>query len=150
MSERDLKKALFAAYGGFADLRVKDLNKASKFIVDYRRTDATDRKVYGNSCLIFADVVGAREVRITLSNAVPCGITVSQWARAQSITRCDGDLLEFSVTPASVDDLESLAGAFRAIVEGGKRYDAAHYKYTCPRTATSLEKLARVLRQAWS
>lgn len=150
MSTLLLKRALFAAYGGFADQRFKDLSKASRFIVDYRRTAASNPKVYGNSCLIFADVVGAREVRVMLTNSVPQGPQVADWARARAIPLDGGLSLEFTISPDSTDDLKSLASAFRAIVAPGKRYSAAHYKYSCPTTAASLDKLAIVLGRAWS
>jgi hypothetical protein len=145
-----LKQALFVAYSGFADQRFKDLNKASLFIVDYRRTGDTNPKVYGNSCLIFADVIAPRQVRVALTNTIPRGASLSDWARTHSIPLLDDQPLVFSITPTSTDDLRSLASAFRAIVARGKRYAAAHYKYSCPATAASLEKLAIVLDEAWS
>ncbi len=150
MTAHGLKEALFDTYGGFADLRFKNIDKASRFIVDYRRRGDGDPKVYGNSCLIIVDVVGAREVCVTLTNAVPQGPSVTGWARARRITLRDNEALSFTVRPDTTEDLRSLASAFLAIVARGKRYDKPHYKYSCPRTATSLEELVIVLERCWS
>ena len=48
-STRDLKQVLFNAYGGFADKRIKTLDKGALFIVD-DRTPSDDDAAASCSC----------------------------------------------------------------------------------------------------
>jgi len=70
-----LKRALFDFYGGFADKRIKNLDKGTTFIVDGRSTSdlGGDRKPFATFCLVFADVVSESEVRVNLSGNIPGG-----------------------------------------------------------------------------
>jgi hypothetical protein len=59
--------------------------------------------------------------------------------------------LQFQVTRGSQLLLSELAQAIRAIVAAGApRYSVPSYKYVCPRTAASLERLKAALDRAWS
>jgi hypothetical protein len=151
-SSTALKQALLKEYGSFSDKRIKNIEKGSKFTVDDRSAGgmASDGNPFGWFCTVVAEVVDAYTVRVSLNHSVPQGQTVTAWAAANGIALSDR-MLEFSVTPASVGLLTTLAAAFRGIVSpGATRYNVPHYKYACPRTAETLERLARTLTGAWS
>jgi len=84
-----LKKALFDFYGGFADKRIKKLDKGTTFIVDGRSTSdlGGDRKPFATFCMVFADVVSEREVRVNLSGNIPVGAQVEGRATGRAWTQ---------------------------------------------------------------
>jgi hypothetical protein len=128
---RELKQALLAEYHHFSNKSIKKLDSGDTFIIDDRKPGDLDSRgnLYGGRCAMFATVKGAEEVLVRLSDA-PFGLSTEQWEKAHGIRR-DG----FSITPASLDRLTTLAAAMRAIVVPGVRYGTASYKFTCPRTA---------------
>ena len=145
-----LKQALFIEYGGFADKRIKNLDKASAFFIDERDKGgyAADGSLYGSWCGVLADVVDGHTVNVTLHNLVPFGPAISQWERANSPTKAGIGLNErmtFQVTRADLGKLTSLADALLSIVRPGARYPVAAYKYACPRAAAALRRLHGVL-----
>ena len=152
MSDHPLKSHLLKAYGGFADKRIKNLDKGNCFIADDRsRTDfAADKNLYPWFCKIFVSVVAPAVVEVLLAGNVPSGGEVSAWvakhkARLRSNSK---DSMTISVSSDEEVCLEELAEAFRSIVRpGAPRYKEPSYKYVCPRTAQSLEKLAGILRE---
>ena len=145
-----LKQLLFEKYGGFADKRIKHLESGSKFIVDDRsgKDVGADRRLYSNFCMIFADVMSADEVRVSLSGNVPTSQAVRDWASSHNAVQA-GNTLDIQISKGQQSALRSLAKAIRAITARGAKYDVKSYKYVCPRTADSLEKLAGVLDSAW-
>lgn len=150
-----LVKSLFDEYGGFADKRIRNLAKSSFFIVDDRtgKDVGADKQLYSYFCMIFTDVVSDNEVRITLRGNIPMSEAVEAWiARYKARHEAPGGqpLLEFSIIRGEEARLKELADALRAIVAPGKRYQTANYKYVCPRTAASLERLGAVLNRAWA
>jgi len=150
-----LKKALFEAYGGFADKRIKKLESGSIFVVDDRSDGdrGADGKLYGYFCLIFAEVRSNSEVLVTLSGNVPMGSSVRIWITKHEASLREGvdRLLSFVVSKKEgTSKLSTLADAIASIVARGARYDVKSHKYVCPRTADSLQRLDKVLRKAWS
>jgi hypothetical protein len=148
---RPLKQALIQAYGGFADNRIKNIDRGSIFIADDRGpADHNARKqLFLWFCLIFVEVISGDLVRISLQGGVPKGAAVADWVRQHNAEQTDKALI-FDVMPADVEKLRELAASFRSIVEHGARYPVAAYKYVCPRTAASLERLHSVLRTHWT
>ena len=146
----NLKKALLAEYGAFADQRIKKIEKGSILVVDDRsaRDFGADKGLYSYFCMMFAEVTDAGEVRLSLSGNIPAGASVSAWAREAGVGAFK-KTLTFTVTPSSVHLLPKLAAAFRAIVAPGARYETANYKYVCPRTAGSLDRLTETLSNHW-
>ncbi len=61
-----LKRKLFDEYGGFADKRIKNLDKGERFIIDDRSPtqDFGSQRLYSYFCAIFADVIS--EVKLEL------------------------------------------------------------------------------------
>jgi hypothetical protein len=153
----NLKKVLYEAYDGFADKRIKKLEKGFKFIVDDRdQSDfGADKQLFPYFCMIFADVSAPDQVKVSLLGNVPDGRSVQDWlARHPSATVHASPIgqkhFEIVVTPPTLATLLDLAQALRAITAPGRRYSVITYKYVCPRTARSLERLVAVLRRTWS
>lgn len=57
--------------------------------------------------------------------------------------------LTFEISPSNYHIIGELAAYFRQIVRPGARYNTPNYKYVCPRTANSLEKLEKALDKIW-
>lgn len=147
-----LKRRLYDEYGGFADKRIKKLEKGSQFIVD-DRTDSdigADKKLLSYFCSMFLAVEGDNAVSLRLHNNVPIGLSVEKWATKNDLELSDR-VLTLKITPENYGVLLSLAEAIEAITApGAPRYSVPSYKYVCPRTAASLRRLHRVLDEAWS
>jgi hypothetical protein len=148
-----LKKSLFDAYDGFADKRIKNLEKSALFIVDDRgRGDhAADKSLFLWFCAVHVEVKSESQVVVRLSGGVPMSSGVKAWAKengAKTQTTPE-TTLSFAVSKGAESILDSLASAIRAITAPGVRYPVAAYKYVCPRTAGTLEKLSAVLQAAW-
>jgi hypothetical protein len=151
-----LKRVLFDAYGGFADKRIKNLDKASTFIVD-DRTDSdfgADRGLKSYFCAIFVEVHSNAKITVTLCGNVPFGKKVERWLAKNGYeieTRGGQSLLAFDVERGKQSILGHLSEAIASIVaSGAPRYEVKSYKYLCPRTAESLRRLKSVLDDAWS
>ncbi|QDU45221.1 hypothetical protein Mal52_37120 [Symmachiella dynata] len=151
----ELKRIFFDAYGGFADKRLKNLEKGSTFIVDDRddRDNGADRKLYSYFCMIFADVTANTKITVTLSGNVPKGKRVRAWLKTNRLEINSSGFqsrLVFSVSDGGQSILGDLADAIESIVApSAQRYSVANYKYVCPRTATSLRRLKKLLDGAW-
>jgi hypothetical protein len=151
---RELKAILFKVYGGFADKRIQNLDHGSVFTVDDRsgRDLGADKKLYGYFCLMFAEVLTDTDVSIRLRGNVPLSNSVKNWVAKHQATLDESAtrVLTFSVRKGATAPLLELAEAISSIVAKGARYKEPSYKYVCPRTAESLRKLEKVLRQAWA
>jgi hypothetical protein len=151
MSDQGLKAHLFAAYNGFSDKRIKNLEKSDLFIVDDRsgRDLASDGTLYSYFCKMFARVVAPDAVEVQLSGNIPSGEEVTAWIakHGSSLRDQPSGVMTVSVPLGQESLLEDLATAMRSIVRpGAPRYAEPNYKYVCPRTAASLDRLAKVLR----
>jgi len=153
---RALKEIFFAEYGGFADKRIKNLDKGSVFIIDDRgpRDFGADRDLYLWFCMMFVEVIDDNTIRVSLHRNVPQGKKVSEWCAENCAqmteTSVTGDFsLTFEVKRGEQKKLSTLARAFRSIVEGGARYEVPSYKYVCPRITDALARLQEVLSRAW-
>jgi len=73
---RALKRVLLAEYGHFADRRIRNIDRASLFLVDDRFQGglASDGRPYGWFCEVFANVTGDDEIGVILSGQIPHGI----------------------------------------------------------------------------
>jgi hypothetical protein len=151
-----LKRTLFDEYNGFADKRIKNLDRGNRFIVDDRvESDVgADRKLLSYFCMIFAEVLSETEVRVLLHGNVPVGERVRKWISAHGGDMQDTGLREsltFTVTKDRLGILGELAEAVESIVApGAPRYEVKSYKYVCPRTAHSLRRLKQTLDRAWT
>lgn len=146
-----LKRAFLAEYGGFADRRIKKIENGRRFIVDSRgKPDIASNGIpYSYFCAIFVEVITDDLIEVSLSGNVPKGPAVAEWINRHNPSSTD-PFLEFNVTRGKQQMLEGLASAIRAIVKpGAPRYAVAGYKYACPATAFSLDRLKGVLDRAW-
>jgi hypothetical protein len=154
-----IKQRLFDEYDGFADRRIKRIEKGKNFIVDDRSEEdmGSGGRLLSYVCMIFAEVTNeetpsAEEISVTLCGNVPDSLGVQAWAAKNGVkvrTTSFQRTLKVRIARGEQHRLRSLASAIRAIVSPGARYSTANYKYVCPRTATSLERLAKVLDEAW-
>ena len=99
--------------------------------------------------MIFAEVIGANRVDVTLRGGVPKGAPIKAWVQKHGAVASDASLA-FTVTPNDIAKLDDLAAAFRPVVRpGAPRYAEKAYEYVCPRTAAALERLSKALAAHW-
>jgi hypothetical protein len=149
-----LKSILFSEYNGFADKRIKNLAKGSRFIIDDRSTGdfGADRGLLSYFCSIFADVISQTEVKVNLYGNVPFSSEVEHWVKKYNADYNKGvkSFLSCPVHKGREAILLELANAIASIVApGAPKYDVPSYKYVCPRTANSLKRFVNVLLKAW-
>ena len=153
---RALKKILFQAYGGFADKRIKDLDKSDRFIVDDRDEPdlGANRKLFSYFCMIFAEVRSNDGVTVNLYGNIPVSKDVERWLAENNCeisTPAYQSMLSINVDRGSQGILNDFADAIERIVApGAARYNVKSYKYVCPRTAKSLRRLKKNLDDAWA
>lgn len=146
-----LKSHLFDVYDGFADKRIKNLNKSDRFIVDDRDDGpayGADKKLFLWFCAIYFHVQDDGSMNVELTGGVPTSEAIREWA-----DKGNADLQEhpyrtrllMDLQLGEEDRLRKLADMIAAIVRRGRRYSVKAYKYVCPRTAQSLRRLADVL-----
>jgi hypothetical protein len=90
---------------------------------------------------------------VSLHRNVPVGAAVTGWIGRHN-ARYDKaypyTTLEFTISNDGQLALNQLADAFRAIVApDAPPYLVSSYRYMCPRTAASLDRLKGVLDEAW-
>jgi hypothetical protein len=151
----NLKEALFDEYNGFADKRIKKLESGSRFIIDDRGDSdiGADKQLYSYFCMMFADVLSADQVKVSLYGNVPLSKEVRNWIESNDCDFRENDYqisLSFITHKGKAHILESLANAIKSIVEpGAPRYEIPSYKYVCPRTASSLIHFMKTLKKVW-
>jgi hypothetical protein len=154
MCRLPLKKVLYDEYEGFADKRIKHLERGSLYIVDDRSPGdyGADRQLFLWFCLIFADVLSETAVKITLRGGIPGAAPVKTWIAKNKVALAVTSKanLSFTIQSGQESKLVELADAIAAIVTPSKKYSVKAYKYVCPRTAGSLRRLARTLKLAWA
>lgn len=144
-----LKRHLFSCYGGFADKRIKDLAKAQSFIVDDRNNGGLSSDgLFGWFCGIVAEVKSDDVVQVNLHGSLPRSPQVQETFRILGAIPGE-QCLRFKVGREQIPLVRTLANQIRDIVARGNRYTEPSYKYMCPRTADSLERLAGHLDDFW-
>lgn len=148
----EVKKLLFDAYGGFADKRLKKLERDAPFIVDDRNEGDYDAKgqLFLWFCQMFATVEDGPGVELELRGGVPHSAAVSEWFAGYGGQERPGDYRSYAsvvLTPENFDALPDLVQRYSAITTD--RYPVKAWKYVVPRTAASLLKLHGVLSTAW-
>jgi hypothetical protein len=155
-----LKQILFNEYAGFADKRIKRLEIGTIFAIDDRtQVDfGSDKKHFSYFCTVFVEVFelepnSPEGVVVSLNGNVPDSAGVRAWVKTHTAQYQEGPTsqsLKIKILPGEQTKLRTLAKIFRAIVaEGAPNYSVPNYKYVCPRTASSLERLADLLDQTW-
>lgn len=146
----DLKQILFDEFGGFADKRIKNLNRGTYFIIDDRQAKEIDARgnLFPWFCQIGLYVIDKDKVRLALRGGVPMSGRVKKWAIKMSSSSEDNGL-EVLISAGQQNEITELASAIREITKHGARYFIPSYKHVCPRAAKSLDKLAKVLDSAW-
>src|ERR1700692_642346 len=147
---RALKSAFLKEYGHFADKRIKNIDRASRFLVDDRHQGglASDGQPYGWFCEVIADVLDDDNICVTLQGQIPEGSAVQAWMTKYNIQISrpfHKDRMTFNVGRGDAGKLSELAGALISIVKPPARYKEASYKYACPRAAAALKRLHKVL-----
>ena len=149
-TKSELKQALFKAYDGFGDKRLKKIENDAPFIIDDRGPGdyGADKQLFPWFCLMFADVVDGSTVRITMRGGLPTSPSVNSWFASTKAEDYAGGV-QFHIASGEQDTLLQLADRIEAIVAPGKSYAVKAYKYVCPRVAHSLRELHKVLSSAW-
>jgi hypothetical protein len=150
-STNALKKVLFDEYDGFADKRIKNLDKGHLFIIDDRKDADQDARgdLFLWFCQIFAEVIDKDTVRITMRGGVPNSTRVKKWLSDNGAKHSNLGV-EITIRKGEERQLTRLAAAVRTIVAPGARYPVPSYKYVCPRVAASLDRFQQVLSDAWA
>jgi len=148
--EHKLKELLYKSYNGFADKRIKNLDKGKLFIFDNRSNSDLDAN--GNLflwfCQIFGEVINADTIKIIMRGDIPQGPLTKDWFAQHNIAFNTKEL-EFYIKRNNKVNLKGLADAFRNITQPGSHYIIPNYKYVCPRTADAIERLQTILEEAW-
>jgi len=148
-----LKRALFDKYGGFADRRIKKLEKGNLFIVDTRKAGGeASNGLYGWFCAITVTVMSEAEIQVELSGSIPTSEAIQNWFETHQlvIRNILKPCLQIRIRNGEQTKLGELASLVQAIVAlGAPRYSEPSYKFNCPRTAFSLQKLQAVLQSVW-
>ncbi|MER8929581.1 hypothetical protein NKJ13_03220 [Mesorhizobium sp. M0174] len=151
-SARALKQVFLDEYGHFADKRQKNLDTASRFIVDDRNEGDYDarNKLFGWFCQITADVKTRDRVDLSIGSQVPKSPAVEAWLKANTSPGSYG-FPAIVINRGDQSKLLELAAAIKAITaRGAPRYEVKAYKFVCPRTADSLKRVKIVLDKAWN
>ncbi len=141
-----LKHFLYTKYGGFGDKRIKDISRDYPFKVD----DQSNKDAHDWFCGIFVRVIAKDRFELSLSNNAPINSTIkslvhSKGGKASTFDKSSHIEVELSVTDiVFISDLSKLIAG---LVSTGKRYKNRNWKWLCPRTAASLDRLATVLSE---
>ena len=146
-----LKQHFVHEYGGFADRRIKRLEKGNRFIVDDRGRSDVDAagSLYLWFCTILAVVTSADSLEVELGGDVPRSPSVDQWISdgGHSWQAPPNARLTITLKLGQESVLEELAVRIESITApGAPWYPVSSYKYVCPRSGKALRRLARVLR----
>jgi hypothetical protein len=148
MHELYLKKRLFDIFGGFADKRIKNLTRSDLFICDARKKAPTDARgiLFRWYCTITLRVVSGEMIHIILGSAMPINSAVSNWTNKNSI-KSDGSTV-IPITKKTISKLGELATLIEFITI--KPYDVRAYKYECPRVASILRRVEKILQKIFA
>jgi hypothetical protein len=142
-----LRDYLLDAYGGCADKRIKDRSLDRPIQMD----DKGRHDVYQHFCSIFvkAPRQDERTFILTLNNS-PLTPKIRQLVEARGGTIAESSdparaTITIRLTTRCVSFLNQLARTYRSAVFKGRRYADPQWKWICPRTSNSLERLAVVL-----
>jgi hypothetical protein len=155
---RSLKGAFLKEYDHFADRRIKNIDKGSRFIIDDRETAPSfgaGNIPYGWFCQIFADVDSPDAIQVTLYGELPLGPSVNEWIACNDVSEANtrvamGATRKFTVRPTELNKLLSLAVALQALVTKGTIRRPNSDYHVCPRMAACLLRVHSVLARHWS
>lgn len=141
-----LKHFLYAKYGGFGDKRIKDISRDYPFKVD----DQSNKDAHDWFCGIFVRVIAKDRFELSLSNNAPINSTIkslvhSKGGKVSTFDKRSHIEVELSVT--DIEFISDLSKLIAGLVSTGKRYKNRNWKWLCPRTAASLDRLATVLSE---
>lgn len=133
----NLKQYLFNKYGGFADKRIKNIEKGTIFIIDDRNISDFDARgqLYYWFCMIFVEVIDKDNIKVSLH----CKTALTSQAGIDS---------EIIINSKNLSFLEKIAQKIENITK--KKYNEKSFKYVCPRTAASLRRLKNYLTTYWT
>ncbi|REJ91779.1 MAG: hypothetical protein DWQ35_13835 [Planctomycetota bacterium] len=140
---RELKRFLFDRYGGFANKKLKDVERDEAFQID----DFGPEDRYHLCCHIQLRVNGDNAFELSLEN-IPTNRELSELIALRGPNIADGDFgtnISLQLNLADIGFLRDLARVVRRITRRGQRYNNPNWKWVCRRTGESLERLARYL-----
>ena len=140
-----LRDHLLDSYGGYADRRIKNRSLDRPIQID----DKGPHDVYPHFCTISArvpDRIGETLI-LTLQNC-PCNSELMALVekRGGTVTPSEhGPTIRLSIAVNHVGTVASLSHAISKMTKRRRRYSDPNWKWICPRTANSLDRLAGVL-----
>jgi hypothetical protein len=142
----ELRRYLANAYGSQADRRCKNPDVDRPITID----DKGPHDVHPYFCSMTIRVANSGDDTLILSiQHVPLTPEVRSLIEDQGGTIREIPSVHTAEIPLktkSVPFIRQLAKSIRSAVGRGKRYDDPNWKWLCPRTAASLERLARVVK----
>ena len=141
----EFKKYLFAAYGGFGDKRVKDITKDYPFKIDGQGNDDS----HEHFCGIFVRVTDGKKFELHLTNNAPINSKIKNMIKQKNgeVQQGDTSSIKVNLTVKDSGFIKMLADEVKNMVGPGKTYKNRNWKWLCPRTATSLNRFAKILKE---
>lgn len=142
-----LRDHLLDAYGGYADKRIKNRSLDRPIKID----DGSPRDVYPHHCSIFVRVPDRTGETLTLTlqhcpHSPDLIALVNKHGGTATISEhgCD---IRLNLNANQISTVTSLAIAVSKVTKRGNRYPNPNWKWIGPRTAGSLRRLAKVLKE---
>lgn len=136
-----LKHFLYDKYEGFGDKRIKDISRDYPFKVD----DQTDKDNHDLFCGIFVSVKEKDRFELSLTNNAPINTDIENLIKTKAgkaIKTKRASYIEVDLSVEDIKFIKSLSQLIADIVSSGKRYTNRNWKWLCPRTSASLDRLA--------
>ena len=138
---RMLKALLLLVYGGTAANETKDKHRKTIIKVD----DRNRNDVYTGFCHIHAIFSGSEDkFTLQLINA-PLNQEVQELVQqygGQFVSPGQGEGIQFSLRARDHQMVVNLARVIHRVIRRGQQYSDRNWRWICPRTADSLERLA--------
>lgn len=139
-----LKQFLYDEYGGFGDKRVKDISSDYPFKID----DQSQQDAHDLFCGIFVRVIAKDRFERSLSNNAPLNSTIKSLVQSKGgkfSTFENKSHIEVDLSVTDIEFIRDLSNLIAGLVSPGKRYKNQNWKWLCPRTTASLDRLVNLL-----
>lgn len=135
-----LRRFLYSQYGGFGDKRVKDVTRDYPFKVD----DQKDTDAHELFCGIFVQVQDDDRFALSLTNNAPITASIGKLIKGKAgkvVKMEDKSHIDVDLSVKDIKFIRMLSQLISDTVAPGKRYNNRHWKWLCPRTSASLNRL---------
>lgn len=139
-----LKQYLFNKYGGFADSRIKKIEKCDRFKIDDQRP-SDNIELF---CGIFVTIVSDDRFVLFLSNNAPKTKAIRELVKSKSgtiKTNRGYTQMEVELNVGDISFLRKLSALTKSIIAPGKKYSDANWVWRARRISESLDKFVEIL-----